>query len=139
MQGYFYTTQTLEKIAGFYEKVFGATLPVVLSYIFKEIFHQGVCFLERWYLRRSAWFWAKVVDLLQLLDKRLAVLINFRMLFQPLYGDYSLAGRVLGPVFRLWRIVFGGILYLALLLLAGAVWFLYTLAIPAILLGIFNT
>ncbi len=110
----------------------------MIAYIFKEIFHQLVCFLERWYLLRSIWFWAKVVDLLQLLDKRLAVYINLKLFFQPLYGDYSWTGRLLGPIFRLWRLVFGGIVYLGILLIAAGFWFFYLLVIPLVILGIFN-
>lgn len=63
------------------------------------------------------------------LDRDLALAINFKHITQPIYGDYSVTGRILGPIFRLGRIFFGGVVYLFLGLIVSVVFMIY-LSLP---------
>ena len=45
-------------------------------------------------------------------DQSFAVAITLRHFFEPLYKDYSVIGRIFGIVFRTFRVVIGGVLYL---------------------------
>lgn len=110
----------------------------MFSFIFNQIFHEIVCFFRRWYLERSERFWSAVFAFLGVLDKNFAVAINARLWLQPLYGDYSPVGRILGPILRTIRIVFGGSVYSFVLFLAGLIWLVWLLSIPAIIFIIFR-
>ena len=62
------------------------------------------------------------------LDQITATTMMARLLFMPLFGDYSAFGRILGFPFRLFRLVFGAILIVlgtAGILGAFAVWFIF--------------
>src|SRR3990172_347485 len=67
------------------------------------------------------------------IDQITATTLMLRFIFVPLFGDYTLLGRVLAVPFRLFRIVFGflalllgavGILAAAVVWFAGPLWFL---------------
>lgn len=111
---------------------------MVLGYILKQSFHEVVCFFRRWYLERSELFWAKVFENLSLLDRGFAVAINARLVFQPLWGDYSVVGRILGPILRSFRVLLGSFIYFWILLFAGIIWLLWILFLPFCLLLIFS-
>ncbi|KKT86168.1 MAG: hypothetical protein UX26_C0023G0007 [Parcubacteria group bacterium GW2011_GWC1_45_9] len=72
------------------------------------------------------------------LDKNFAVLINARLWLQPLYGDYSPVGRILGPILRSLRIFSGVAVYSLILLLAFFLWLGWILVLPAAIFLIFK-
>ncbi len=111
----------------------------MFSFIFNQIFHEIICFFRRWYLERSEWFWSAVFAFLGVLDKNFAVAINVRLWLQPLYGDYSPVGRILGPILRTLRIVLGGLIYAIVLVIAGSLWLVWLLSIPVVVFLIFNS
>ncbi len=100
---------------------------VVLSSIFQSI----VNFFVRWYGIQSQFFWSKVFEFFSQLDRTFGIVVNGRLLFHPLYGDYSPVGRIIGPIFRLGRIVLGAMTYAVLFALAFTAWLVW-LAIPAL-------
>lgn len=72
-------------------------------------------------------------------ERRLAIRINVRFLFQPLYQEHNIVGYVLGFLYRFVKICVGGILYFgtfALVIMAYVIW----AAFPLVLIykGIFG-
>ncbi len=66
-----------------------------------------------------------------LLNNELSLSLNFKLLFTPVFGDYTRAGRVISFFFRLFEIVFGGLAILILWLLTfftPIIWFAIPLA-----------
>ncbi len=62
---------------------------------------------------------------LEIVNNESAFTLNIRLLFTPLFGDYTLIGRLMGFIFRIIRIFAGlsiAILFFALLLVSPAVW-----------------
>ncbi|MGC9046659.1 MAG: hypothetical protein ACP5IC_00880 [Minisyncoccia bacterium] len=89
------------------------------------IYHRFQEFLRNWYIKSFYLFFGKIINLLQTLDKTFAVKINFKFLLYPLYGDYSIVGRILGFLFRVFKIVSGIIIYGLIILLAAFVYILW--------------
>lgn len=100
---------------------------VVLS----SIWHSVVNFFVRWYGVQSQFFWSKVFEFFAQLDRTFGIVVNARLFFHPLYGDYSPVGRVIGPIFRLGRILTGAMTYCVLFALAAGAWLVW-LAIPVL-------
>jgi len=110
---------------------------MVLSFAFSQFFYRLFLFLKRWYLEASLDYWAGFFERMRSFDRTLAVWINIRLWLQPLYGDYSIVGRILGPVFRTLRIVCGAFLYALFWAGAFLLWLAWLGAIPFILFRIF--
>lgn len=64
-------------------------------------------FFNFWYIRGAKDFLQRKWVFFRNLEQDMGILINLRMLFQPIYGDYTFAGRLIGPVFRLLRVSLG--------------------------------
>lgn len=64
--------------------------------------------------------------------------MTLKHLFEPLYKDYTIMGRILGPIFRLGRVLVGLVIYIV----AGAIFlifYLFWLLLPlALLAAVFN-
>jgi hypothetical protein len=75
-----------------------------------------VSFLFFWLVEAPRRFWEKAIAMSLVFEKSWATYITFRNLFAPLYQDYSIIGRIIGPFFRLGRIVIGILIHLLLLL-----------------------
>ncbi|OGY39133.1 MAG: hypothetical protein A2418_03070 [Candidatus Brennerbacteria bacterium RIFOXYC1_FULL_41_11] len=110
----------------------------MISFVFKQIFHEITCFFRRWYLERSEQFWSAIFYFFRSLDKTLAIEINVRLWLKPLFNDYSPVGRVIGPIFRTLRIVFGGSIYAIVFIFAGLIWLAWLLFLPVFLFFIFR-
>ncbi|MFA7169840.1 MAG: hypothetical protein WC178_03220 [Candidatus Paceibacterota bacterium] len=67
-------------------------------------------FLYFWYIKSSKDFWAREINFIKGVERDVGVLINLRLITQPIFGDYSYIGRIIGPFFRLGRVVFGCIM-----------------------------
>lgn len=64
-------------------------------------------FFTFWYLTSSKSFWHKEIDFIKGIERDIGVLINLKLIFQPIFGDYSYMGRVIGPIFRISRVLIG--------------------------------
>lgn len=73
------------------------------------------------------------MDLGAALDRVLAIKIMFQTICQPLYGDYSTVGRIIGPMFRAARILIALPIFAAYFITASALWLAW-LAIPPYLI-----
>lgn len=72
-------------------------------------------------------------------ERDIGVFINLRLLFQPIYGDYSYMGRVIGPILRFGRVLLGFII-MAISTIAVLTIYLIWLILPplAILMMVLN-
>jgi hypothetical protein len=64
-------------------------------------------FFRFWYVESSKDFWNKEISFIRGIERDIGVIINLKLLFQPIFGDYSYMGRVIGPIFRLGRVLVG--------------------------------
>lgn len=70
-------------------------------------------------------FWRTFTRGARGIEESIAVRVTLHLFFQPLFRDYSVVGRILGPIFRLGRLVVGGVAYailFVLLLFAYVCW-----------------
>ena len=75
-----------------------------LVYLAQRFFYRVYEFLWHWYVNSFYIFSHGAISLLQLLDEKLALAINLRLWFKPLYQDYTIIGYILGFLFRTLRI-----------------------------------
>lgn len=104
-----------------------------LTYLVGRFFYRFGDFFHHWYVDGSRAFGRKFISTLSELDKTFALRITFRYLFQPLYKDYSVVGRIMGFIFRSARIFIGSAIYLFVAVIFLAVYLAWLLA-PAIIL-----
>lgn len=89
-------------------------------------------FIRHWYLGGFKIFSHFFISTLERMDRFFALKISLRHFFDPLYQDATIIGKVLGPFFRFFRIILGGVMY-AFLFIFVAIGFLFWAAIPFIL------
>lgn len=98
-------------------------------YLIKRFIFRIGDFFHHWYVDASRWFFHACVSSLEHFDRTLAIRVTISHLFEPLYKDYTIMGRILGFIFRSGRIVIGSIFYIFLLLIY-AVLYLAWLLVP---------
>lgn len=84
---------------------------MALTFLVHRIFFRITDFFHHWYMDGSRSFFHGFLSLLSALDRIFAVRVTARFFFSPLYGDYTLIGRVLGIIFRVLRILLGSAVY----------------------------
>lgn len=82
-----------------------------LVYIFGRLFFRIKDFFHHWYVDASRYFFHRFISFLENLDQTLAFQMTLRHMFEPLYKDYSIMGRILGPIFRFGRVLVGFVVY----------------------------
>jgi VIT1/CCC1 family predicted Fe2+/Mn2+ transporter len=109
-----------------------------LVYLLARLASSVIGFWKHWYVDGLIYAWDKLRGTIYSLDRSFAVRITLKHFFEPLWGDYSIIGRIIGPFIRIARIAFGGVLYL----LAACLWAILVLVwlfIPiALLISIIN-
>ncbi len=103
------------------------------TYLIYRFFYRIIQFFHDWYVHgsRNAGHW--FISILERLDHIFAVRITLLHFFHPLYGDYTIIGRILGIIFRFLRILIGGIIYILISAIAAACYLIW-LSIPLILI-----
>ncbi len=81
-------------------------------------------FVFKWYLTDSKTYWDGVISFIKFMDRDLGLVANIYNWTSPLYGDYSLIGKAIGPIFRTFRIILSAFAYLGIIIIA---FFLYVL------------
>ncbi len=84
-------------------------------------------FIRHWYVNGSRAFAHSFISFLETLDHTLALRITIYYFSRPLYGDYTIIGRILGIIFRSGRILIGVIVYLIVSLVALACYIIWLL------------
>ena len=64
-------------------------------------------FFYFWYIQSSKDFWHREILFIKGVERDIGVMINLKLITQPIFGDYTYAGRVIGPIFRLGRVLVG--------------------------------
>lgn len=105
-----------------------------LGYLVYRFFFRITAFLHHWYIDGSRTFLRAWLTFLTNLESTLALRITLFHLSEPLYKDYSLVGRIIGPIFRLFRVVLGLVLYAAVSLIFMLVYLFWILLPPYLLL-----
>lgn len=103
-------------------------------YLGKRFFYRILDFLRHWYVKSMRMYWNYVINKLERLDLVLAWKITLKNLFQPLYRDFSIIGRVLGFIFRASRLLVGGFVYIVVFFVAIGIYVVW-IGIPAYLVA----
>jgi len=98
------------------------------AYLVQRFVYRFVDFFHHWYVDGSRFLGHKFVTLLADMDKTLAIQITARYFFAPLYGDYSVIGRILGVIFRAFRIAIAAVFYLFITIIFVIVYALWVAA-----------
>ena len=111
----------------------------VAIYLAKTFAFRIGLFFQRWYVGGFFTLYGLWLRLVRACERRLAIRINVRFLFQPLYQERNIVGYVLGFLYRFVKICVGGTLYFgtfALVIVAYVIW----AAFPLVLIykGIFG-
>lgn len=106
-------------------------------YIVGRLFFQIGNFFRHWYVDSFYFMLRKAADLFHDLDRTIAFRVTLYHFFEPLYGDYSVAGRILGPIFRVLRVMLGALAYLILGMLAVLIYLVWLLIPPVLIALIF--
>lgn len=110
----------------------------IFIYLFNRLSYRFLGFFRHWYLDSSRVYGRFIFSFLERQEKKLALKITLKHFFEPLYQDRSFIGYILGFLFRLGRLIFGGVIFLILLMAALFFYFIW-LAIPVyVILKIFN-
>jgi hypothetical protein len=104
-----------------------------LVYLIHRAIFRVVAFFRHWYIDASRALFHALLSTLEEADQRIALRVTLRHFFEPLYQDYSIVGRILGIIFRLFRVLGGVVFYGGAALLVAAVAVLWY-AVPLILL-----
>ena len=87
-------------------------------------------FLWFWYVQSSKDFWHREVAFLKQIERDIGVMINLKLILQPIFGDYSYMGRIIGPVFRLGRVLAGTIIMVASIFIVILIYLLWIILPP---------
>ena len=102
-------------------------------YLVQRLLYRAVDFFHHWYVDGSRAIAHKFINTLETADQSFAVKITLRHFFEPLYGDYSPVGRVVGTIFRTGRVIIGGVFYLLITIFFALVYLVW-IFIPAVIL-----
>ncbi len=106
----------------------------ILVYLVQRLVYRIVEFFHCWYVRSTKFYWHRVVMRLEQIDHYLAWRITLKHLFEPLYGDYSILGYILGFIFRTLRLFTASIVYAVIFFIAIALYVLWLLIPPFLIL-----
>lgn len=87
-------------------------------------------FFYFWYVRSSKDFWHREIGFLKQIERDIGVMINLKLITQPIFGDYTYAGRVIGPIFRLGRVLIGTIIMLASIFVVILIYIIWMILPP---------
>lgn len=112
-----------------------------LSYLVQLALSRVSGFFVHWYGDGTRAFLRSYRTASDSLESVVASRAMLHLLLRPLYGDYSIVGRIIGPIFRLGRLLLGGVAHAAIATMFFVVWFLWA-ALPLALItyatGIFS-
>ncbi len=94
--------------------------------------------LNDWFIAKPKAILNLLIELIKDLDKNFAVALNLKLIAKPLYKDYSLIGRIIGPIFRFFRVLIGGAIYLFITLIFLLIILAWVLILPFIIYQTLN-
>lgn len=99
------------------------------AYLAERFWYRIADFFRHWYVTASRAHFANMINRFERIDRFVALRVTARFLFQPLYGDYSVIGYILGFIFRSIRLIAGILIYAVLLVIYLALYLVW-IAIP---------
>ena len=87
-------------------------------------------FLWFWYVQSSKDFWYREIAFLKQIERDIGVMINLKLITQPIFGDYSYMGRIIGPVFRLGRVLVGTIIMIVSIVVIILIYIIWIILPP---------
>lgn len=108
-----------------------------LVYLVQKFFYRIWEFIRHWYVDGFLWFIHQALNFLETLDRFFALKVTLRYWLKPLYQDYTALGYLLGFIFRTGRLIFGGFIYLIIILIAAGLYMMWALA-PIYIFTIFR-
>jgi hypothetical protein len=102
-------------------------------YLAQRFFYRIFDFFHHWYIDGSRTFGKNFIATIGAMDQSFAIKVTIRHLFEPLYKDYTIIGRILGMIFRTGRIIVGLIAYVVIAAFFAVVYVAW-LAIPPLIL-----
>lgn len=102
-------------------------------YLLERAWYRFVDFFHHWYVDGSRVIGHRFVTALEETDRSLAIKVTILHFFEPLYKDYTVIGRILGVIFRTFRIVIGLVVY-AVIVALFLLFYLAWLATPAVII-----
>ncbi|MBI4193143.1 MAG: hypothetical protein HY536_00770 [Candidatus Colwellbacteria bacterium] len=103
-----------------------------LTYLVRQIGFRIAAFFSHWYVGSFRVVARTTVSLLESLDRTFAFKVTLRHMLEPMYKDYTIIGYILGFSLRSARLTIGGVLYLALIACAVALYVAWALVLPSI-------
>lgn len=103
-------------------------------YIVNRLLFRIGDFFHHWYADGSRTFFHFFTSTLESMDQRLVFRVTLKHIFEPLYKDYTIIGRIIGFIFRSIRLFFGFIAYVifgAFFIVIYLVWLVLPIAILA--------
>jgi len=100
-----------------------------IIYLIQRFFYRIYKFFYDWYVGGFLTIGSATLVVFESLDQSFAFEITIRNLFRPLYQDRTVLGYILGFIFRVFRVLIGGVIYAILLLIAIGVYVVWV-AIP---------
>lgn len=94
-------------------------------YIISRLGVRFYLFFYHWYVDGTRAFARAGANIFLGLEQGFALRLTIVHFFQPLYQDYSVIGRIIGPIFRILRLALGSLFYIlafVLIITAYAVW-----------------
>jgi len=77
-----------------------------------------ILFITWWLFKKPKNILITIIRMLTVLNNQLSLTINLRLLFVPIYGDYSIIGRLVGFIFRIVSLISGLLVFLTVLIIA---------------------
>ncbi len=111
-------------------------MDIFLVYLFDRFIYRISHFMRHWYVDSFFSYSHFVISRLEDMDQTIALKVTWRNLFQPLYQEHNIIGYVLGFIFRSTRLIMGGVVYAAIIIVASAVFLVWAGIPPYILLKI---
>ena len=105
-----------------------------LIYILHRFLYRLADFFHHWYVHGSRNLFHFFISRLEGLDRTFALRVTLRHLFEPLYKDYTIVGRILGAIFRSGRILIAFVFYLIIAAIFAVVYFVWLIIPPALLI-----
>lgn len=100
---------------------------MVFAYLAKNLASTVLLFFKHWYVDGFNATYGKALGIIRRLEKSLAIKINLRFLFRPLYQEYNIYGYVMGFLFRSLRVITGLFGYLVIVAVAIAAYIIWAM------------
>jgi len=97
-------------------------MTTVISYMAWRFVYRIIMFFEHWYIGGFVFIYGIAENIIRYFEGVFAIAITARNFFKPLFQDRDFLGYILGFIFRSFRILIGGSIYLVVIVTIFAVY-----------------